>query len=292
MASSSDERKDKKSSKKTKKSKSGDEKEKKRKKAKKDRKKKRSKGRHNFDSEEDEEELELVNTSLKAKNGSDHSHLDLEDARGKVQSNLLDLEDAQREPQESYIDDFKVKERSPKDAEKVSLKNSKKIKQSVNFGPTEVYRFDSLRSQREEEEQALSEDVYSLMYTSRVKSHSFVFACVVFLIQNTVLWLIFYDLSVGDSDSNFIQIPPGVPVMVTVAQGLGVMLIVMTVTANGDLTNGISRLANGYNEVVLTSHPAARRIKWFLSGAFQAAVGERRQKGPQTQFPPRKDLSQ
>jgi hypothetical protein len=121
--------------------------------------------------------------------------------------------------------------------------------------------------------QVMKEDIYSLIYTAKARSQAFWFAIFVFLVQISVIWLLIFDLIDQDSTTNFVRLPPGVPMMVNLAQGLGVLLIVFTVAVFGDLTTGMERLVDGYNEEILLNHPNAGCIKWFLSGSLQMFAG-------------------
>lgn len=132
---------------------------------------------------------------------------------------------------------------------------------------------DTLDREKEERVQALSEDIYSLVYTAQAKSQAFWFAIFVSIVQNTILWLILFDLIDLDSAENTIKLPPGVPIMVNIAQAAGVLLIVFTVAVFGDLTTGLSRLTEGYDNSVLDDNPYAFRIKWFMAGFLQLKVG-------------------
>ncbi|CAB9518999.1 Notch ligand involved in the mediation of Notch signaling (By similarity) [Seminavis robusta] len=142
-----------------------------------------------------------------------------------------------------------------------------------NLGVDEQDYVDSFKNREGEREQVLNEDIYSVIYTADARSQAFCFAMFVFVVQLSVIWLIFFDLLDTHSDNNKISLPPGVPIMVNLAQAIGVLLIVFTVAVYGDLTTGLARLIDGYDSDVLFKHPDAHCTKWFLSGLFQMTVG-------------------
>lgn len=134
---------------------------------------------------------------------------------------------------------------------------------------------DELPIEPQEGEEALSEDIYSLLYTARFCSQAFYFAMFVFMLQETLLLLILWDMvDLHQVDTNMLRIPPGVPIRVNVAQAISMILIVATILADsGDLTNGILNLVAGYDRTVLTKNPHANCFKWFLAFSLQTLAG-------------------
>ena len=120
------------------------------------------------------------------------------------------------------------------------------------------------------DEQPLREDIYSLMYVAGATTQAFVFAVIVFVVQNLLLWMILLDLIDFDASENKIRMPAG---MVNIAQGLGTILIVFILAVYGDLTSGLWRLVDGYEYSVLVTNRQAHGAKWFFSGIAQLHAG-------------------
>ena len=128
----------------------------------------------------------------------------------------------------------------------------------------------------DDSDRSISEDIYSLIYTANSCSQAFVFALFIFFLQGFLLVLILLDLiNFRHFDSsNPIQLPPGVPLTVTVAQAIAMILIVITILCeSGDLTHGLCLLFEGYQPAVLQKNPHATFLKWFLAGCLQCFAG-------------------
>jgi hypothetical protein len=84
---------------------------------------------------------------------------------------------------------------------------------------------DFIEENEEELEKALTEDIYSLLYTAPVIGPTFIFAFIIFLLQAGLLLLIFLDLLDTSSNpnetngrENRIDLPAGAAMEVTIAQ--------------------------------------------------------------------------
>lgn len=85
---------------------------------------------------------------------------------------------------------------------------------------------DEFTKENEEElEKALTEDIYSLLYTAPVIGPTFIFAMCVFMLQAGLLLLIFFNLvdmsknpNTTNGESNRIDLPAGAEMEVTIAQ--------------------------------------------------------------------------
>lgn len=145
--------------------------------------------------------------------------------------------------------------------------------------------FDKNLSQDEQdlnalEEQALTEDIYSLMSTMPFFSVGYLFSFVIFTIQLGILVLVLIDLIDMSDDPiktngvvNRLNIPADAGIPVTVAQFLGVILIVNFAVAEGDMVRGIAHLLDGHDPQLLEQYPQATRLKWISAGICQASVG-------------------
>lgn len=72
---------------------------------------------------------------------------------------------------------------------------------------------------------------------------------------------------------NRLQIAPGTPVSVSVAQFFGVALTISFTASQGDLVKGFEHLVNGYDENVKKQNQFAKRGKYVAAGVFQSLVG-------------------
>jgi hypothetical protein len=89
----------------------------------------------------------------------------------------------------------------------------------------------------EELEKALTEDIYSLLYTAPLCGYTYVFATLISLLQGGLLMLIFLDLVDLSSNPretngspNRIDLPAGTELEVTIAQFVGMLLTIMVNT--------------------------------------------------------------
>jgi hypothetical protein len=127
-----------------------------------------------------------------------------------------------------------------------------------------------------EEECLLTEDIYSLICISSIKSQAFFFAMATFGFQMAMTMLVCFDIiDVGVKDSdNPIRIPGGVEATVTAAQALALVLAVAT---QGDVITALEQLHGGYrygkDEVSLEITPSATFLKWLLSAVCQLCAG-------------------
>ncbi|CAB9500558.1 neurogenic locus notch homolog protein [Seminavis robusta] len=181
----------------------------------------------------------------------------------------------EEEPQEVHVDELEDEE---KDIPPVML--SREIDdlpaQAAMKPPSLAFQPSGFRF-----EKALTEDIYSIMYTAEPMSLAFFFAVLVFLIQFTILVLIFIDLvhttddppTSSNGEINRISIPVDVDRTVHIAQGLSVILIINFTAKDGDLIRGCSRFFNGYDHEHINDHPGATKIKWVMSSLLQASSG-------------------
>lgn len=129
----------------------------------------------------------------------------------------------------------------------------------------------------------LYDDIYGLIYLAKSSHPAYYFALVVFSIQSLLLLLIFFDMvQVGVFESvdrglngvlNRMNMPPAVPITVTVAQMLGIMCTVLVVASEGDLTRGSSKLFDGYQTDLIQKDPDATYKTWLLAAWAQVFVG-------------------
>ncbi|CAB9497926.1 expressed unknown protein [Seminavis robusta] len=130
-------------------------------------------------------------------------------------------------------------------------------------------------------EKGLTEDIYSLMYTSHKFSAAFFFAWAAFAVQFTILILIFGDLVdlsddpqvSSNGETNRLKIPAGIETHVQVAQFLSVILTINFTAAGGDMFKGLQHLFNGFDRDLERKHPGANAPKWFVAGVLQVLVG-------------------
>jgi len=130
-------------------------------------------------------------------------------------------------------------------------------------------------------EKALNDDIYSLMYISKMGYGAFWFAMAAFFTQAVILCLIFYDLVnlehnpplLPNGKQNRFNIPPGTELTVTCAQFFGVGLTVYFVASGGDLFKGLEFLFNGYDYDIAREIEGATRFKWAMAGVLQVLVG-------------------
>ena len=137
-------------------------------------------------------------------------------------------------------------------------------------------------AQPEEEDEdlhRLTEDIYSLLYICHINSAAYWFATFIFWFQVAIAYLIFEDLTDFDSN-NYFQIPPGVTVVVSIAQGLSMLL---AVAQQDDLLTGmemILALCGGYRytnkkqkNATTTNTSAAATCKYFVAAFGQFLIG-------------------
>lgn len=125
-----------------------------------------------------------------------------------------------------------------------------------------------------ESESPLPEDIFSLIYVSERHGVSFFYGLSVYIIQMTLIMLIFFDLLDLDSETNVLKVPPGVNLEVTIAQGISMVLAVATQT---NLLTAISRLAmrSSYDHKYVTSQitPLATLQDYTLGVILQLISG-------------------
>lgn len=168
---------------------------------------------------------------------------------------------------EDYSDDIETKEVSNH-----PIKGARKDRKQSFWASILASARSSLKM-----ENALTEDCYSLMYLSQVRSPTFFYSLFVCAIQSVMLLLVFFDMvqfgSTTQGVSNPLNIPPGVDLAVSVAQAVGIILIVMQISSDGDLTTGIGMLADGYDSRLMITNPGATCGKWLMSALAQCFVG-------------------
>jgi len=128
----------------------------------------------------------------------------------------------------------------------------------------------------------LYDDIYGLIYFANMKNQAFYFALVICFIQSSLLLLIFFDMvqvglfeSIDETNGlkNRIDLPVAVPVSVNVAQFFGIVLSVMMVASEGDLTRSLTKFSEGFNEDILLDDPDATYGSWLLGAVLQTFVG-------------------
>jgi len=99
------------------------------------------------------------------------------------------------------------------------------LKERFNDEEVEEDDDDFIKEQEEDLEKVLTEDIYSLLYTSPLCGLTYVFAFVIFALQAGLLLLIFIDLVDMSSEpnetndtSNRLNLPVGAELEVTIAQ--------------------------------------------------------------------------
>lgn len=137
-----------------------------------------------------------------------------------------------------------------------------------------------IEEHEEELEKVLTEDIYSLLYTAPLCGLTYIFATFIFLLQAGLLLLIFIDLVDYSSDpnqtngkSNRLDLPGGAEVEVTIAQFVGICLIILLSASDGDCIKGVMQLAEGYNPSIMHGSPNASCLRWLVTGLLQTAVG-------------------
>lgn len=141
----------------------------------------------------------------------------------------------------------------------------------------------SMLSKPEATPYQLYDDIYGLIYLAQSNHPAFFFAIFIVFIQSLLLVLIFFDMvQVGLFESvdnalngriNRISFPAAVPVTVTVAQFLGIILTILVVASEGDLTRGCSKLFDGYQKDLNQRDPNATYTTWLVGAWAQVLVG-------------------
>ena len=132
--------------------------------------------------------------------------------------------------------------------------------------------------EEDEDLQCLTEDIYSLLYVCPGNSTSYWFATFIFWFQVAIVYLIFEDLTDFHSN-NYFQIPPGVTVVVSIAQGLSMLL---AVAQQDDLLTGMEMLlalCGGYRYKTIEQHnvptntTTATTCKYCVAAFGQFLIG-------------------
>lgn len=174
--------------------------------------------------------------------------------------------------------------------------------------PLQIEQFTDEEAEGEDDEAALTEDIYSLLFVASIRSRAFWFGFITFLCQMTVLLQIcklcfssvsgelvsnccsnpmlafsipvidLVDLSsdpplTSSGKPNRLQIPAGVNVSVTIAQFIGVFMTINFLLDGGDLIKGFDFLANGYVPGMREQTRHATKFKWAMAGVLQATSG-------------------
>lgn len=132
----------------------------------------------------------------------------------------------------------------------------------------------------EDLEQALSEDVYSLLYTTNLCGPGFLYSLLILILQTALVWLLFFNLyDTGDNPNqtngveNRMRIPAGVEYSVSTAQFLCLMLTVIIMVRHGDAMDGICQLAEGYEVDILKNSPNATFLRWIITALLKTSNG-------------------
>lgn len=132
----------------------------------------------------------------------------------------------------------------------------------------------------QDEEPLLTEDAYSLLYTTKFGSKTSLWASFSIMIQGGMLLVTFLDLFDTSSEgndtngtSNRLEIPPGSTTEVMIAQFLGMLLTVMVMAVDGDLVIGITQLIKGYDPRIQERSENASWTKWLITGLLQSCFG-------------------
>lgn len=132
----------------------------------------------------------------------------------------------------------------------------------------------------EDEEALLTEDSYSLLYTSEYCSRTALFAWFSIGLQGGLLLVTFLDLfntspegNETNGSSNRMEIPAGATWEVMIAQFLGMLLTAMVMAADGDLVKGVTQLIKGYDPKIQVQSPHASRFRWLMTGLLQSFFG-------------------
>ena len=130
----------------------------------------------------------------------------------------------------------------------------------------------------EEMEAALSEDIYSIMFITKLWSPAFWYSLVVFGFQISFIALLLVDLIDWDNtDNNPLQVPAGMTKPVTLAAGLCIALLVAVqddmIEASVMLAQGYQMLKSGEFDSLLKTYPDATMSKWFFSASLQYVAG-------------------
>lgn len=132
----------------------------------------------------------------------------------------------------------------------------------------------------EDEEPLLSEDAYSLLFTSPLCSTTSIFAGFSISLQVGMLLVTFLDLfdysaegNDTNGNTNRVQIPAGSSIQVMIAQFIGMLLTAMVMAAEGDFVIGITKLIKGYDYRIREQSPNASWPKWLITGLLQSISG-------------------
>lgn len=116
----------------------------------------------------------------------------------------------------------------------------------------------------------LTEDIYSLLYTSELFSTAFFYALFCNVFQYVFIVLVIVDVLSKDSNNRF-NIPSGVPLQVTIGQGCALLL---ALSMQDDLLTGIMYVHRGHKcRIVGDTLPGATTIKWYFAAIAQLAAG-------------------
>ena len=117
----------------------------------------------------------------------------------------------------------------------------------------------------------LTKDIYSLLYTSELYSSPFFFAIFCLAFQYIFIILVVIDILDNAESNNPFKLPPGVPMQVTIGQGLALLL---ALAMQDDLLTGIIYIHHGHRCFFQgESLPGATATKWYLAAIAQLFAG-------------------
>jgi hypothetical protein len=135
-----------------------------------------------------------------------------------------------------------------------------------------------LEEQEDEDNYEFPEDVYTMMFFSNPWSWSYCYGLFVFFFQQLILGLVLVDIlddTAGKregtpSEKNFFNVPFHVDTVVTIAQGVAILLAVVS---RDDVTNTLDLVTVGYSNRCQEIFPHATYSSFLRTNAFRLFMG-------------------
>lgn len=163
------------------------------------------------------------------------------------------------------------KEDDQKEPSTSSLEKSTLLTDGDEEKGANALKVEDYQDYEEEDGIELTEDIYSLMYTSKIQSTAFFYALGCNVFQYIFIVLVLVDVLTKSDANNPFNLPPGVPLQVTIGQGLALLL---ALAMQDDLLTGIVYLHQGHRcSVGGEELPGATAAKWYFAALTQLLAG-------------------
>eukprot|EP00984_Skeletonema_dohrnii_P019381 scaffold9237_cov72-Skeletonema_dohrnii-CCMP3373.AAC.1 len=152
------------------------------------------------------------------------------------------------------------------DGHKDSDRDSNSELQPLHRHPSIV----TLTPQSDLNKRVLSEDTFSFLIYSHVRSRAFFLATFVFTFQIAIYSVLLYDITNFSSQRNPLKIPAGVETPVRIASALAIVVAIIT---QDDARKMVNLLRDGFDQDLVNAFQGTTKTKWVLSIVLRGSEG-------------------